>query len=135
MVIEGSVDLPVIVDILLEDVPKEHRLRAVFSTESSCPLHQSRQYHLFIGWVMMGLGVEVEIGVCVCVRVRVRACARKNVSVQGYLMLIGGVPSNFNLAFNVISMLFCGLYTKARNLVSLKEEHIISIWYVLCLIA
>jgi hypothetical protein len=26
-------------------------------------MHQSKQYRLFIGWVMMRLGVEVKIGV------------------------------------------------------------------------
>jgi hypothetical protein len=65
-VVEGSVDLSVVVAILLEDVPQEHQfgLQAVFITESSGPMHQCRQYRLFIGWVMIGLGVEVETGVC-----------------------------------------------------------------------
>jgi hypothetical protein len=60
-VVEGSMDLPVIVAILFEDVPEEHQigLQTVFITESSGPVHQSRQYRLFIGWVMMVLEVEV----------------------------------------------------------------------------
>jgi hypothetical protein len=39
---------------------------AVFITEISGLMHQSRQYYLFVGWVMMGLGTEVEIGVWAC---------------------------------------------------------------------
>jgi hypothetical protein len=64
--VEGSVDLPVVVAILFEDVPQEHQLslQAVFITESSGPVHQSREYSLFIGWVMMGIDIGVEIGVC-----------------------------------------------------------------------
>jgi hypothetical protein len=66
MAVEGSVDLPVIVAILYEDVPQEHQLglQAVFITESSDPMHQSRHYRLFIGWAMIGLCPEVEIGMC-----------------------------------------------------------------------
>jgi hypothetical protein len=64
--VEGSVDLPVIVNILSEDVAQEHQLglQAAFITENSGPMHQSRQNHLFIGWMMMGLGAEVESDVC-----------------------------------------------------------------------
>jgi hypothetical protein len=66
MTVEGSVDLPVVVTILFEDISQEHQLglQAVFITESSGHVHQSRQYTLFIGWVMVGLGFEEEIGVC-----------------------------------------------------------------------
>jgi hypothetical protein len=65
MAVEGSVYLQVLVAILFEGIPQEHQLglQAVI-TDSSGPMHQNRQYRLFIGWVMMGLGVEVEIGVC-----------------------------------------------------------------------
>jgi hypothetical protein len=65
MVIEGSVDLPVIVAILFEGVLQEHQLnlQAVFITESSGSVYQIGEHRLFIGWVMMGLGVEVEIAV------------------------------------------------------------------------
>jgi hypothetical protein len=61
MTVENSVDLPVIVAILFEDFPLEHQLGllAGFITEISGPVHQSREYHLFIGWAMMGLGIEV----------------------------------------------------------------------------
>jgi hypothetical protein len=63
--VEGSMDLPVIVAILFEDVPQEYQLslQAVFITESSGSVYKSGQYHLFTGGVMIGLGVEVEIGV------------------------------------------------------------------------
>jgi hypothetical protein len=66
--VEGAVDLSVVITILFEDVPQEHQfgLQAVFITESSGSVHQSSQYLLFIGRVMMGLGVEVDIGVCFC---------------------------------------------------------------------
>jgi hypothetical protein len=66
MAVDGSVDLPVIVAILFEDVPQEHQLslHAVFITQSSSPMLNSRQYCLFIGWVMMGLGIQVETGAC-----------------------------------------------------------------------
>jgi hypothetical protein len=68
MMVEGSV---VTLAILFEDLHREHQLglQAVIITESSGSMHKSRQYHLFIGWVMVGLGVKVEIGVCVCVLV------------------------------------------------------------------
>jgi hypothetical protein len=64
--VEGSVDLVIVVAILFEDIPQKHQfsLQAVVITESSGPVHQSREYHLFIGWVMMEFGVAVEIGVC-----------------------------------------------------------------------
>jgi hypothetical protein len=44
MAVEGSVDLPVIVAILFEDVLQEHQLglQAVFITESSGSVYQSR---------------------------------------------------------------------------------------------
>jgi hypothetical protein len=66
MAVEGSVDLLVIIAIMFEDVPEEHQfgLQVVFITESSGPVHQSRQHLLFIGWVMMGPGVEVDWYVC-----------------------------------------------------------------------
>jgi hypothetical protein len=50
--VEGTVDLPVGVTILFEDVPQEHQLglQAVSITESSDPVHQSRQCRLLIGW-------------------------------------------------------------------------------------
>jgi hypothetical protein len=59
------VDLPVAVAILPEDVLQEHQLglQAVFITESTGSVYQSRWHRLLIGWVMMGLGVEVKIGV------------------------------------------------------------------------
>jgi hypothetical protein len=62
--VKGSVDLPVVVAILFEDVPQEQQLglQAVFITKSSGPVRQSRQYRLFIGWVMVGVGAEVDIG-------------------------------------------------------------------------
>jgi hypothetical protein len=43
MMVEGSVDLPVVVAILLEDIPQEHELglQAVFITESSGSVYQS----------------------------------------------------------------------------------------------
>jgi hypothetical protein len=64
--VESSVDWPVVLAILFENVPQEHQLRlqAVFFTKSFGSVHQNRHYSLFIGWVMLGLGVEVEIGVC-----------------------------------------------------------------------
>jgi hypothetical protein len=57
----------VILAVLFVDVPQEHQLclQAVFVTENSDPVHHSRQYRLFIGCVMMGLGVEIDIDVCV----------------------------------------------------------------------
>jgi hypothetical protein len=66
MAVEGSVDLLIIVATLFRDVPQEHQLglQAVFITESTGSMHQSRQNRLFLGWVTMGFGVEVEIGVC-----------------------------------------------------------------------
>jgi hypothetical protein len=63
MVVEGSVDLLVIVTILFEC---QLGLQAVFITKSSGPEHQSRQYCLFIGWVIIGLGAEVAIGMWAC---------------------------------------------------------------------
>jgi hypothetical protein len=41
--VEGSVDLPVVVAILYEDVPQEHQLglQAVFFTQSSGSVYQS----------------------------------------------------------------------------------------------
>jgi hypothetical protein len=44
MVVEGSLDLPVVVAIPFEDVPQEHQfnLYALFITESSGPVNQSR---------------------------------------------------------------------------------------------
>jgi hypothetical protein len=60
-----ALDLLIVVAILFGDIPQEHQLglQAVFITESSGPMHQTIQYSLVIGWVMMGLDVEVEIGV------------------------------------------------------------------------
>jgi hypothetical protein len=42
--VEGSVDLPVVVAILFEDVPQENQLnlQAVLITDKSGPMHQSR---------------------------------------------------------------------------------------------
>jgi hypothetical protein len=67
MAVESFVDQPIIVAILFEGVLHEQQLglQAVFNIESSDPVHPSRQYSLFIGWVMMELSVEVEISVCV----------------------------------------------------------------------
>jgi hypothetical protein len=63
--VEGSVDLPAIIAILFEDVSQEHQLglQAVFITKSSGSVYQGGEHHLFIGWVMTGLGTEVEFGV------------------------------------------------------------------------
>jgi hypothetical protein len=60
----------IFVAILFEVVAQEHQLRmqAIFITESSGSMLQSREYRFFKGWVMMGLGVEVEIGVCMGIR-------------------------------------------------------------------
>jgi hypothetical protein len=54
--VEGSVDLPVIVAILFEDVLQEQQLglQAVFIPKSSGSVYQSRLHRLFIGWVVMG---------------------------------------------------------------------------------
>jgi hypothetical protein len=62
---EGSVHMLVVVTILFEDIPQEHQLslQAVFITNNSGPVHQSRKCSSFIGWVKVGLGVEVAIGV------------------------------------------------------------------------
>jgi hypothetical protein len=64
MIVERSVDLLVVVAILFADALKEHQLslKAVFIADSSGPVQQSRQYNLFIEWVIVGHGVEV---VCV----------------------------------------------------------------------
>jgi hypothetical protein len=64
--VKGSLDLPVVVAILFEDVPQECQLglQAVFITNNCGTVYKSGWYGLFIGWVMMGLGVEAEIGVC-----------------------------------------------------------------------
>jgi hypothetical protein len=68
MAVEDSVDLPVTVAILFEDVPQEHQFgrQAVFITEISDSMHQNRQYSFFVGWVIMALVVGVEIGVWTC---------------------------------------------------------------------
>jgi hypothetical protein len=62
MGVEGSVELPVVVTILFEDIPHEHQLglHPAFITKSSGSVYQTGQYCLFIGWVMIGLNTEVE---------------------------------------------------------------------------
>jgi hypothetical protein len=64
--VKGFVDLSVVVAILFEDVSQANQLgvQAAFIIVISGLIHQSRQYRLFIGWVIMELGFEVNTGVC-----------------------------------------------------------------------
>jgi hypothetical protein len=71
--IECSADLLVVIALLLEDIPQEDQLdlQAVFITENASHIPRSREYRMFIGRAIMGLGIEVEIDVWACGTLRV----------------------------------------------------------------